>query len=205
MDFNSLLQGALIGFSIAAPVGPIGILCIQQTLMRGRLHGFICGLGAATADAVYGTIAALGVTVVMSVLVSQRFWLAVIGGAVLCCIGFTIFRNKNKAKGDQPDSRSRLGSYITTFGLTLANPLTIVSFASVYLGMKLGSLGDLGLQSLLFVSGVFFGSALWWLILSNAVGLVRAKYSPQKFGIVNRIAGAAIIAFGIFIIASQFL
>src|SRR5690349_8522723 len=128
MFVEMLIKGLIIGFSIAAPVGPIGILCIRRTLEHGRFIGFVSGLGAATADGVYGLIAGLGLTVITNFLIGQQWWLQIIGGAFLCYLGVKIFFSKPsntsaKAEGDKPFT-----AYVSTLFLTITNPVTILSF-----------------------------------------------------------------------------
>jgi len=142
--FDSLVpffKGLIIGFSIAAPVGPIGMLCIRRTLVYGRLSGLVSGLGAATADAVYGSIAAFGLAFVATFLVNQQGWLHLVGGLFLCYLGIKAFLAKPATATTTPESISLASDYASTFFLTLTNPLTILSFAAVFAGLCLGSVG----------------------------------------------------------------
>jgi len=202
LDIQTILSGIAIGFSIAAPVGPIGVLCIRRTLADGRLHGLVSGLGAATADAVYGCIAAFGLTFLSAVLFQQQFWLRLIGGAFLLFLGVHTILAKPK---NHPHNDRKLGlarAYVSTFLLTLTNPVTILSFAAVFAGLGLGaSRGDYGAAGLLVLS-VFIGSAAWWLILSAAVSFLRSKVTTRVLIWINRISGAIILAFGIIAIVS---
>src|SRR4051794_7985246 len=122
MEFNYLFSGLLIGFSIAAPVGPIGVLCIRRTLSDGRLAGFVSGLGAATADATYGCVAAFGLTVISDFLVGQQFWFKLIGGLFLCYLGVQLFRSRPSDRPAQARGVGLLGAYASTVALTLTNP-----------------------------------------------------------------------------------
>lgn len=205
MDFSFLISGIIIGFSIAAPVGPIGVLCIRRTLAEGRLHGLVSGLGAATADAVYGCIAAFGLTFISDVLVQQQLWLRIIGGTFLLFLGARTILSKPSEK---PPSEKRTGfltAYGSTFFLTLTNPVTILSFAAIFAGIGLGStVADYGSAALLVFS-VFSGSALWWLILSGTVSLLKKKVTPRVLMWINRISGAIIVGFGVFILIGLLL
>jgi threonine/homoserine/homoserine lactone efflux protein len=198
MDFATLLRGLAIGFGIAAPVGPIGILCIRRTLADGRAVGFASGLGAATADAMYGAVAAFGLTLVSSALVDRRRWLQAVGGLFLCYLGArTWMAPPAAASGPVGQSRGLAAAWASTFALTLTNPTTIISFAAVFAGLGLGGrVGDYGAAALM-VLGVFLGSALWWLLLSTGVGLMRSALTPGRLRWVNRGAGAIIAAFGV--------
>jgi threonine/homoserine/homoserine lactone efflux protein len=139
MDIIFLLKGLLIGFSIAAPVGPIGVLCIRRTLTEGRLTGLLSGLGAATADACYGCIAGFGLTVISSLLIRQQFWLSLIGGLFLCYLGGKTFLAKPAETTSEPASTSFVGAYASTLFLTLTNPATILSFVAIFAGLGLAN------------------------------------------------------------------
>ena len=161
MDFNFLVSGLIIGFSIAAPVGPIGVLCIRHTLAEGRLHGLVSGLGAATADAIYGCIAAFGLTFISDTLVQQQAWLRLLGGAFLIFLGVKTLLAKPSEKSPLEKRIGLLGAYGSTFFLTLTNPVTILSFAAIFAGIGLGSAVADYSSAMLLVFSVFTGSALW--------------------------------------------
>jgi threonine/homoserine/homoserine lactone efflux protein len=204
MDLSLFLRGLLIGFSIAAPVGPIGVLCIRRTLANGRIYGFVSGLGAATADACYGSVAALGLTLISAFLIEQANWLRLIGGTYLCYLGIKTFRSKPAvqaaaAKSAEAATRGRglLGAYTSTLFLTLTNPLTILSFAAIFAGLGAGAAsGNVG-GALLLVAGVFMGSCAWWMILVTLTSLFRSRLSTIGLAWVNRVSGAIIVAFGV--------
>lgn len=205
MDPRLIITGFVIGFSIAAPVGPIGVLCIRRTLAEGRLHGLVSGLGAATADAIYGCIAGFGLTFISDLLVKEQFWLRLVGGVFLCFLGVRTLLAKPR-ETEQSDKRTGLlGAYGSTFALTLTNPVTILSFAAIFAGVGVGStIVDYGSASLLVFS-VFAGSASWWLILSGTVNLLRKKVTPQVLRWINRVSGAIILGFGVLVLVSLFL
>jgi threonine/homoserine/homoserine lactone efflux protein len=195
MDF--LLKGLVLGFSIAAPVGPIGVLCIRRTLAEGRTAGFVSGLGAATADAIYGSIAAFGLTVVSSFLTSQQIALRLVGGAFLCYLGVRTLLARPADRAATAEGNGLVGSYASTFFLTLTNPMTIFSFIAVFAGFGFVS-GNADLLSAVFlVLGVFCGSAFWWLLLSGGVSLFRLRFDMRALRWVNWISGAIITAFGV--------
>jgi threonine/homoserine/homoserine lactone efflux protein len=203
---STVLTGLIIGFSVAAPVGPIGVLCIRRTLADGRVVGFVSGLGAATADAAYGCVAAFGLTWVSDLLVEQQAWLRLVGGVFLLYLGIKAFlekpagREAGAARGSRP-SMSVAGAYASTLGLTLTNPTTILSFAAIFVGLGLVEASEGYLSAVVLVVGVFSGSALWWLLLSGAVGLFRAKLSVGGLRWVNRISGTVIATFGVLAIS----
>lgn len=196
MDFGTFWRGFIIGLAIAAPVGAIGLLCIRRTLAYGRLVGFVTGLGAATADAVYGAVAALGLTSVAVFLANAQTPLRLLGGAFLIYLGWRTFtsRPSGAAEADRPGTLA--GMFASTFALTLANPSTIISFAAIFAG--LGLTGSTGLTpALAMVAGVFLGSATWWLVLSGGVGLLRGVMTPDRLLWVNRASGVLIAMLGV--------
>lgn len=202
MDLTFLVRGLVIGFSIAAPVGPIGVLCIRRTLAEGRTIGFASGLGAATADAFYGCVAGLGLTFISDLLVRQQSWLRLIGGLFLCYLGIKTLLSKPAERAAVAQGAGLVGAYGSTFLLTLTNPMTILSFAAVFAGLGLaGTAGDYT-TALILVAGVFLGSALWWLLLSGGVSLVRTRFKPQGLLWGNRISGLVIVAFGLVALGS---
>jgi threonine/homoserine/homoserine lactone efflux protein len=198
-----LIQGLVIGFSIAAPVGPIGVLCIRRSLTDGPRIGLLTGLGAACADAVYGAIAAFGLTAVSGLLIKHRFLLGLIGGLFLCYLGVRTFLAKPREQCETPARVGGLMAFGATFALTLTNPMTILSFAAVFAGLGVGAAPDYRAAALL-VAGVFVGSALWWLLLSSSVGLLRTRMTPAWMHGINRGSGAVIFCFGIYALATAF-
>jgi len=192
-----LIKGLIVGLSIAAPVGPIGLLCIRRSLAEARASGLLSGLGAATADAVYGSMAGFGLTAVSSLLIRQRLWIGTAGGVFLCYLGVRTFL---RPPAGQAASATRMGlfaAYFSTFALTLTNPMTILSFIAVFAGLGLGASPSYSAATAL-VLGVFAGSALWWLALSTLVGALRARIDGRTMRIINRISGSLILALGIY-------
>jgi threonine/homoserine/homoserine lactone efflux protein len=202
LETSLLWRGLIMGFSIAAPVGPIGVLCIRRTLAEGRAAGFASGLGAATADAVYGSIAGLGLTLVASLLVSQGFWLRLGGGLFLCYLGIRAFMARPAERAAKAGGRGLLGAYASTLVLTLTNPMTILSFAAVFAGLGLANAPGEYLSAVMLVSGVFLGSALWWLLLSGGVSLLRDRFGTCVMMWVNRVSGVVVIVFGLLALGS---
>ena len=202
MDINFFLRGMIIGFSIAAPVGPIGILCIRRTLAEGPTSGLISGLGAATADAIYGFIAGFGLTVISNLLISQQTWLRLLGGGFLCYLGMKTFFTSPLKQSSSLKGRGLISAYISTFFLTLTNPMTILSFMAIFAGLGVGSVSKGYIPAGLLVAGVFIGSALWWLFLSNGVSLLGKKFNLAGLRWTNRISGIIITAFGIWALLS---
>ncbi len=196
MGIAFLLRGLATGFAIAAPVGPIGVLCIRRTLAHGRLSGLLSGLGAATADAMYGAVAGFGLTAVSHFLIAQQHLLRAAGGAFLIYLGVRTFVTSGADKEPAPDSKGLLAAYASTLVLTLANPVTIISFAAVFAGLGIGATaGGYGSAAML-VLGVFLGSALWWVVLSTGVGVSRRHFRAAGLRLANRVAGIVLFVFG---------
>jgi threonine/homoserine/homoserine lactone efflux protein len=191
------LNGMVIGFSIAAPVGPIGVLCIRRSIAHGTLNGLSSGLGAATADAAYGGVAAFGLTAVSGFLARQQLALGLVGGGFLCYLGVRTFLSRPATDSALSGRAGLASAYGTTLLLTLANPATILSFAAVFAGLGLGTAVDYG-SAIRTVLGVFLGSAAWWLILSGGVGAMRSRVGDGWMRAINRASGAVLIAFGIY-------
>jgi threonine/homoserine/homoserine lactone efflux protein len=194
-----LVRGIVIGFSIAAPVGPIGVLCIRRTLAGGRAAGLVSGLGAATADAAYGCVAGFGLTFISGVLMGGEFWFRLIGGAFLVFLGVRTLLARPAGEAAAAAGGSGLaGAYASTFFLTLTNPMTILSFMAVFASLGVANAGgDYGSAAMLVLS-VFIGSALWWFGLSGLVSLFRSRIGARALQWVNRISGVIIVGFGLF-------
>lgn len=200
MAVDLLLKGLAIGFSIAAPVGPIGVLVIRRTLAQGRVYGLLSGLGAASADAVYGLIAGLGLSVVTSFLVGQQFWFHLVGGLFLCYLGIRTFISVASDSPASAQGRHLFGAYSSVFLLTLTNPITILSFIAIFSGIGLTQTSSASASTL--VIGVFLGSALWWILLSSLVGLFNKYLNPRSFTWINRLSGLIILSFGAYALLS---
>ncbi len=199
-----LLKGLLIGLSIAAPVGPIGLLCIRRTLAEGPALGFASGLGAASADAVYGAVAGFGLAAVTDLLTGGQTALRLGGGLMLLWLGWNTLRARppaDAAAAGRSGAAGLLGAYASTFALTLANPATILSFVAVLGGLGLAG-GGHGTAAAALVAGVFLGSALWWLALSASVGACRRRVTPTAMLWINRASGAVLGGFGVAALAS---
>jgi threonine/homoserine/homoserine lactone efflux protein len=207
MDGSFILKGLLLGFSIAAPVGPIGVLCIRRTVAEGRASGLVSGLGAATADAVYGCVAAFGLTFISNLILGLHTWLNLLGGLFLCYLGVRTFLSVPAEEAAPAGGTGLWRSYLTTFGLTLTNPMTILSFAATFAGTGLAevsSAADGYRGSATLVLGVFAGSALWWLLLSGLVGLLRERLDARALRWLNRVSGLVLFGFGAWSLARLF-
>ena len=196
-----LLKGVTIGLSVAAPVGPIGLLCIRRSLADGARAGFICGLGAASADAAYALVGGFAMTAVARWLVAEKPWFGLFGGLFLIFLGVRIITARaSDPAAERP--RAALAGYSSTLLLTLANPLTIMSFAAVFASLSLADAANYSAAAVL-VAGVFAGSALWWLLLSAIVARARRHVSAAMMRNINRVCGAIIAAFGAYALGAS--
>ena len=195
VDLSFLPRGLVLGFTIAAAVGPISLLTIRRTLAHGRVYGLASGLGVALADATYAAIAAFGLTAITSVLVGGRVLLGLVGGAFLVVLAIrtmTSRPNEVAVVAERPGLAAAFGSI---FGLTMTNPMTILSFAGLFAGLGLTGTG--GADAALLVAGVFLGSATWWVVLTSVVAALRSRVTIPVLTWVNRVSGAAILIFGV--------
>ncbi len=194
-----LLKGLILGFSIAAPVGPIGVLCIRRSLINGWLAGVLSGLGAATADGLYGMLAVFGLAAALNNVSQDSVWLVVlriIGGLFLGYMAIKTMLSRPATEGANAQADNLWAMYASTLFLTLTNPLTILSFATVFAGLGITAYGW---DSIWLVVGVTVGSALWWLLLCGSVSLLRERVQAYSLWI-NRISGVIILGFAIAIL-----
>ena len=198
MDFSLPLplRGLIIGFTIAAAVGPISLLTIRRTIEHGRLYGLVSGLGVATADASYAGIAAFGLTAVTGALVSGRFLLGVVGGTIIVLLGIRTMRRTPGVVARDADRPGLPAAYLSIFALTMTNPMTILAFAAVFAGLGLAASSSFA-DALAMTLAVWAGSSLWWVVLTSFVGWLRERVSTTGLLWVNRISGAALVAFGV--------
>ncbi len=195
------LRGFVLGFTIAAAVGPISLLVIRRTLAEGRLYGLFSGLGVATADATYGAIAAFGLGAITDALVNARQVLGLVGGAFLLWLAWQTIRSApTEAATVTTGRRGYAGAYLSILGLTLANPMTILSFGALFAG--LGVTSEATGDAALVVVGVLIGSATWWVVLTSVVGTLRTRVTPRWIHRINLVSGGIIGAFAILAIAS---
>lgn len=217
MDLLTLfIKGILVGLAIAVPLGPVGLLCLQRSMEKGRLMGLASGLGAATADALYGLVAAFGLTWVSDFLLDIQIWLALGGGLFLAFLGVRALLSKPVAKSHPEETVARhtrrpikglLAGYASTFLFTLTSPVTILAFAAVFAGLGLIKAAGPGqsMAAISLVAGVFSGSAFWWLALSLLGGMFRGLLTPVRLVWVNRGSGVVLIGAAVLVIAGSLL
>ena len=205
MDINFFVRGLLIGLSVAATVGPMSVLCIQRTLQKGFLYGLVSGLGIATADCLYGSIAGFGLSVIATFLVHQQLWIRAVGGVFLFYLGVKTLVTKPARQAAMPTTSKTMNfanAYASTCLLTLTNPLTILSFVAIFAGLGVGVEKNSFFSALLTVCGVFLGSSLWWLILTRGISLLRGTFTPRWLLWINRVSGCIITIFGLLALLS---
>jgi threonine/homoserine/homoserine lactone efflux protein len=195
MDLSFLARGLAVGFTVASAVGPISLLTIRRTLAHGRLYGLVSGLGVALADASYGGIAAFGLTAVTTILVGARGALGLIGGMFLVWLAIRTIRAEPADVAEADDRPGLAGAFLSIYGLTMTNPMTILSFAGIFAGLGLAGHG--GTEAALLTLGVFLGSSLWLVVLTAVVGRLRSRVTPRALGWVNRTSGAVLLVFGL--------
>lgn len=194
--FELLIRGLIAGLIIAAPVGPVNVLCISRTLTKGRAAGLISGAGAAAADAFYGSIAGFGISLVIQFLLREQFWIRLVGGILLLLIGISYYFKPPRKLTQQAQEETGHSDFVSTFFLTLTNPTTVLSFLAVLAGLGM-SQARASWLTLVLVLGIFSGSLLWWIILVTAVNRLRDRFNDRAMLWMNRIAGVAIGGFGI--------
>lgn len=197
-----LLKGAIIGFSLAAPVGPVGVMCIRRTLTHGHLRGFVSGLGAATADSVYAIVAAFGITLISNFIVQHEYSIRLVGGILLVLLGIRTLLVHPAEKAPSNGINGHASAYVSMFLLTFTNPMTLFAFAVVFAGIGAGSAVGDTLTATFLVAGVFLGSATWFLFMTTAVHVYKDKFKVWGLKVVNIIAGSFILLCGVVIIIS---
>ena len=203
MAVHLFIQGIVFGFLIAVPVGPMGLLCVNRGLVGGLAYGLSSGLGVATADAMAAGVAALGLTLVANFIAAQQVWLRPLGALFLCYLGFHVFTIKPEngtAQSAVPTETDLRGAFISTLILNFTNPATILSFLAIYAGFGLHDLSGDYFSAALLVSGVFVGSALWWVLLGIGLLVCHGKFAERELRWVHRISGVIIAGFGLIIL-----
>ena len=190
------IRGLIIGFTIAAAVGPITLLVIRRTIDHGGTYGFASGLGVATADATYGAIAAFGLTAITSLLTANHAILGLIGGAGIVFLGIRIALSRPTGPATDGERPGLAGAFGSIYALTMTNPLTIILYAGVFAGIGLVA-GSSFADAAVLTLAVWAGSTLWWVVLCSIVAWVRGRVSPVVLLWVNRVSGAALVLFGV--------
>lgn len=203
---NSLLlplQGVLVGFLASVPLGPIGVICIQRTLNGTQRSGFFSGLGAATADTLFATLAVFSLSFMTDFMDEHKQWFTAIGGILIIAVGFSIFYKRVRRASQRRQTRSSLLSdYLSTFFLTLTNPAYILVFITLFAALGISSEGGRTGGNLSLIFGVLVGAACWWLLLTYAVNKLRKRFRLRHLWWINKITGAVIVLFGVLLVLS---
>ncbi len=208
-DILYLFKGMLVGLMVSIPLGPMGVLIIQKTLHKGALSGFIAGMGAASADLFYATVAAFGLGFVINIVQAHELLLQVIGGIFLIAVGLKIYfdnpiRQIRQRRQGRVSKTGLLGDYLSLFFLTVSNPITVVVFMAVFAGMSVFGESSSLLGEVLVVAGVLLGGGIWWYTLSTLVNIFRRKFRLRVLVTINRVSGMIIAILGALVILSAF-
>jgi len=192
------VKGMIVGFCLAAPVGPIAAICVQRTIAKRWISGVVSGLGAAAADAVYGAVAAFGATMVSEFLITEHEWLQRVGGVILLVLGLRLLLMRPiEREASTSNGRGLTGDFLSTFVLTLTNPMTFVAFAAIFATMGIGAVRGRPMLTIELVGGVFAGSGAWWIILCAGAWALRRHFDFKRLVLVNRATGVFVIAVGL--------
>ena len=203
MSAALFFKGLAFGFLLAAAVGPMWVLCFRRSVARGALVGLASGMGIAVADALYGAVAAFGLAAVSGFLLGHSFWIGLAGAAFLLYLGVKtmLAQTADLGAGEKPLGLAQ--AFLSTLGLTLANPPTILAFAAIFAGLGLAAGADHAAAGLI-VLGVFLGSAAWWMILAGAAATLRSRIGPRVVRVINLVSGGTILAFALWQLAALF-
>lgn len=205
LDYIRLVgEGFVIGLMASVPLGPIGVICIQRTLSQSRRIGFVSGMGAATADTIFAILAIFSLSLVMSFIEEQKYWITAIGGLMIIILGFSIFYKRvGRTSGAKKNTGSMISNYLSVFFLTLTNPSYILIFVALFAAVGIENTTDSGfMKDLLVICGVFMGASTWWFTLTWLINLFRKKFTLRHIWWINKITGAAIIIIGVVLILS---
>jgi threonine/homoserine/homoserine lactone efflux protein len=201
-----LLKGIAVGIVIAVPVGPVGVMCVRRTIFEGKRAGFVSGLGAATADAIFGLIAAFGLTFVSDWLIGYHQWLRVAGGCYLLYIGGAALLAAPEARqSSEPDAEGLLRDFLSTFALTLTNPITILAFLGIFSALGLNGADATFARAAILVLGVWLGSLLWWLTLTFGLGSLFRSFEARHLKWINRASGIILFLCGAGLLAAPLI
>jgi len=198
MTYLYFLEGAVIGFSLAAPIGPVGILYVRRTLEHGARYGLVIGVSAAFCDMAYSIVAAFGITLVSDFITLEQYWIRLVGGIILLVIGYGAFRAHPLADKVVKPPRGHMGAFFSTALLVFTNPLTLFAFAAAFAVIGVKNIVGHPVSGLMLVAGVFFGSLTWFVLLGGLVHFFNEKVTRVGLTLVNRVAGALLMLCGLY-------
>ncbi len=198
MNFIYLVEGAVIGFSLAAPIGPVGILCVRRTLERGVRYGLVIGASAAFCDMVNGIVAAFGITLISDFITLEQYWIRLVGGIILLVMGYILWRVRPLADKAVKVPRGHTWTFLSTALLVFTNPLTLFAFAAAFAVIGVKNIVGHPVSGLMLVAGVFFGSLTWFVLLAGLVHSFKEKVMRVGLTLVNRVAGTLLMLCGLY-------
>lgn len=205
MDVTTLFwKGLFVGVIIAAPVGPVAVMCIHRAIAQGKLAGYVSGFGAALADAIYGAIAAFGIGFVMAPLINHNDWVRGGGGVMLCLIGLRAMLARRTPAPATRDREKLLSDFISAFFVTLTNPTTVISFAAIFAAINIPHISDHPRLGVVLTAGVLAGATAWWFALTTVASLFHGRVADRGMLWIGRISGVVIFAFGALLLLSLF-
>lgn len=202
-----LLKGIIVGFVVSIPMGPMGILCVQRTLNKGKLSGFSSGMGIVTADTIFALVAGLGISFIIHFLREQQMIFQIIGGLFIAFIGVKIFiaNPVKQFKKHRREGKNLFEDFFSILFLALSNPFTIFLYIAIFAGLNLHDVSSSYSSALFVVAGIFVGASIGWFVISTVVNRFRTNIRLRGLMWINRIAGITIILFGVFAICSLFI
>lgn len=198
------IDGFTLGLAVAAPIGPVGVLCIKKTLSSGLAIGLFAGFGASIAKVIYGIVVGFGLTSVSNFLINYNTYISIIGAIFLTYLGIKIFMTKPVMNCDSVQKENKISAFTTMFLLTIMNPMTVLSFLAVFSGLGIANTASSYSNGLVLISGIFCGSMSWWIFLCSMVNLFRQKINGSILSWINKVSGIIIVTFAAMIILSIF-
>ncbi|MCU4175442.1 LysE family translocator [Carboxylicivirga sp. N1Y90] len=195
MNWSYIVDGIIIGVSASIPLGPIGVLCVQRTLNKGRLSGFVSGLGAAVSDTIYAIIAGFSLSFIVGFIETQMLWIQIIGASILIGLGLKIFFTNPaiQLRRQKKRSTSLIQDFFSTFILTITNPLAVFLFLAFFAGFRVVEVEQSSFERFMLIAGVFIGASAWWFTLSSLINLLRSRINLRRLFWLNKIAGSTIV------------
>lgn len=206
MDFNIILQGIIVGIAVSAPLGPIGVLCIQRTLNKGYASGVVSGIGASTADIIYAIIAGFSITFISDFLIEQQNIIRIIGGIFLTFIGIKIYFSNpiKQIRAQRTQGNKFFSDFITSFLITISNPITILAFGLIFSSFNMIESNENSTNISILIASVFAGALIWWLLLITIISLFKSKIRLRNLFWINKVTGVLIVIFALLVIISVF-
>jgi threonine/homoserine/homoserine lactone efflux protein len=197
----AFVRGLAAGFALAAPIGPVAMLCIRRALARGRLQGFAAGLGAAVADMMFGAIGGLGLTVISTFFIAHEIAIGLIGGIIVLTVGLVTYRAPVLMADGQFNVQSLKRDFMAAFSMSITNPATMMAALGVFAAFGPGQANMGPSAGFALIAGVFGGSALWWLVLAGTAGTWRGSVMDRGLKRLNRFSGGIMVLSGAAVLA----